>query len=365
MPRPTARVRTLGFHALVAGGALLALTMLIQTVIGYHYVTGNLLLQEGRREGERVARQIEEAVRTSEQRDAAQLGSAVDDVYRAMPGQAAWILVIDDQNQVLASRGRDRVTTSAAERRQALDSNQAFARRIANDGAPVIVERAPLPMLGRWPTTERAGRRVACDAGAGTRARAISRTDNGGGRAVSRETVRAIRPRPTAGRRQRADRVRTPGLDDRVRGAIPRLRPRQADRGAARCRPAGAARAHADDRRAHSRGRARRGLLTGPARRRGRRRRPAPGRRAARLHARRRVRQRGLGGAGDGARARGADRERCGFGEQRAGAGAGRGQRDPARRRRRAIGSRRCSAARSIRPTPHCAMSTPATLRPS
>ena len=168
MPRPTARVRTLGFHALVAGGALLALTMLIQTVIGYQYVTGNLLLQEGRREGERVARQIEEAVRTSEQRDAAQLGSAVDDVYRAMPGQAAWILVIDDQNQVLASRGRDRVTTSAAERRQALDSNQAFARRIANDGAPVIVSVFPCRCSvggrrrngpdGVWPATLEQGR---------------------------------------------------------------------------------------------------------------------------------------------------------------------------------------------------------------
>jgi len=143
MPRPTARVRALGFHALVAGGALLALTMLIQTVIGYRYVTGNLLLQEGRREGERVAREIEGAMRASDQRDAAQLGNAVDEVYRAMPGQAAWIVVVDDQNQVLASRGRDRVTTSAADRRQALDSDQPVARRIANDGTPVIVSVQP------------------------------------------------------------------------------------------------------------------------------------------------------------------------------------------------------------------------------
>jgi hypothetical protein len=111
MPRPTARVRALGFHALVAGGAILALTMLIQTVIGYRYVTGNLLLQEGRREGERVARQIEDAVRASDPRDPAALGGAVDEAFRATPGQAAWIVVVDDQNQVLASRGRDRVTT--------------------------------------------------------------------------------------------------------------------------------------------------------------------------------------------------------------------------------------------------------------
>src|SRR4051812_48572325 len=143
MPRPTARVRALGFQALVAGGAILALTMLIQTVIGYRYVTGNLLLQEGRREGERVVRQIEEAVRAGDQRAPASLGSAVDEVFRATPGQAAWIVVVDDQNQVLASRGRDRVTTSPAERRQALDSDQAFARRIANDGTPVIVSVQP------------------------------------------------------------------------------------------------------------------------------------------------------------------------------------------------------------------------------
>ena len=143
MPRPTARVRALGFHALVAGGALLALTMLVQTVIGYRYVTGNLLLQEGRREGERVVRQIEEAVRAGDQRDPAVLGSAVDEVFRATPGQAAWIVVVDDQNQVLASRGRDRVATSPIERRQALDSDQAFARRLANDGTPVIVSVQP------------------------------------------------------------------------------------------------------------------------------------------------------------------------------------------------------------------------------
>jgi len=143
MPRPTARVRALGFHALVAGGALLALTMLIQTVIGYRYVTGNLLLQEGRREGERVARQIEETLRSGEPRDPVQLARAVDEVYQSMPGQAAWIVVVDDQNQVLASRGRTRVATSPADRRQALDSDQPFARRVANDGTPVIVSVLP------------------------------------------------------------------------------------------------------------------------------------------------------------------------------------------------------------------------------
>ena len=229
MPCPTTRVRTLGFHSLVAGGALLALTMLIQTVIGYHYVTGNLLLQEGRREGERIARQIEEAVRASEQRDAAQLGSAVDDVYRAMPGQAA----VDRGHR----RSEPGARVARPGSRHDLGGGAASGARFESAVCPAHRERrrpgdrerAPLPLLGRWPTTERAGRRVACDAGAGTRARAIARTDDGGGRAVSREAVCAIRPRTTPGRRQRADRVRAPGLDDRARRAIPRLCPRQAD----------------------------------------------------------------------------------------------------------------------------------------
>jgi len=150
MPRPTARVRALGFHALVAGGALLALTMLIQTVIGYRYVTGNLLLQEGRRAGERVVHQLEEGVRAKDPGDATALGATIDEVYRAAPGEAAWIVIVDDQNQVLAARGRDRGTTSAAERHQALDSDQPPARRVSNDGTSLIVTVLPCRCSVGW-----------------------------------------------------------------------------------------------------------------------------------------------------------------------------------------------------------------------
>ena len=143
MPRPTARVRVLGFHLLVAGGALLALTMLLQTVIGYHYVAGKLLLQEGRRESEQIVHQIEEGARTGDPRDAAALGNVVDEAYRAAPGEAAWVVVVDDQNQVLAARGRERGTLSAVERRQALETQDPAARRVTDRGTPVIVSVLP------------------------------------------------------------------------------------------------------------------------------------------------------------------------------------------------------------------------------
>jgi serine phosphatase RsbU (regulator of sigma subunit) len=136
-------VRLFWFRALMAGGALLALTMLVQTVMGYRYVTGALLLQQGKREGERVTRQIEEGVRSANASAAAPLGEAVDAAWRDAGAQAAWIVVVDDQNQVLAARGRDRASSTPAERTKAFEDETGAARFEDVGNGRVIVGSFP------------------------------------------------------------------------------------------------------------------------------------------------------------------------------------------------------------------------------
>jgi serine phosphatase RsbU (regulator of sigma subunit) len=132
-------VRALWFRALLAGGATLAVTMLVQTVIGYRYVSSNLLLQEARREGERVVRQIEEGVRTSGARDQAAIAGVVDEVWRQMDGQVAWLVVSDGRNDVVAARGRDRLSFSRSDLQRAAEVRQPAMRFGTLNGERVAV----------------------------------------------------------------------------------------------------------------------------------------------------------------------------------------------------------------------------------
>jgi serine phosphatase RsbU (regulator of sigma subunit) len=141
-------VRLFWFRALMAGGALLALTMLVQTVMGYRYLTGALLLQQGKREGERVVRQIEEGVRSANAGAAAPLGQAVDGAWREVAAQAAWIVVIDDQNQVLAARGRERASSTSAERTKAFEDETGAVRFENSANGRVIVGSFPCRCSG-------------------------------------------------------------------------------------------------------------------------------------------------------------------------------------------------------------------------
>jgi serine phosphatase RsbU (regulator of sigma subunit) len=141
--RSAQRVRLFWFRALMAGGALLALTMLVQTVMGYRYVTGALLLQQGRREGERVVRQIEEGVRSANAGTPTPLAAAVDSAWRDAAAQAAWIVVVDDHDQVLAARGRTRASFTSAERTKAFEEDTGALRFEENGDGRVIVGTFP------------------------------------------------------------------------------------------------------------------------------------------------------------------------------------------------------------------------------
>jgi serine phosphatase RsbU (regulator of sigma subunit) len=136
-------VRLFWFRALMAAGALLALTMLVQTVMGYRYVTGALLLQQGKREGERVVRQIEAGVRPPDGTAAAPLGQAVDAAWRDAGSQVAWIAVVDDQNQVLAARARDNASSTAPERTNEREGDAGTVRFEEGGNGRLIVGSFP------------------------------------------------------------------------------------------------------------------------------------------------------------------------------------------------------------------------------
>ena len=93
------------FRVLLGAGTLLAVTMPTQTVLGC-YITGNLLLQQGRREGERQCRSLEEGRRTFGASGAALCRRRATVFSAGCPPEAAWIVVVNEQNQVLAARGR-------------------------------------------------------------------------------------------------------------------------------------------------------------------------------------------------------------------------------------------------------------------
>ena len=143
MQLPKDRRRVLWFRALLAGGAALALTMLVQTVIGYRYVTGNLLLQEARREGQQVVRQLEETVRWGNSAADAAIESAVNDAWRDRAGQAAWIVIVNDRREVLAARGRQQPLSAWADFRASLDDDRPLVRFEEVDGTRIVVGAFP------------------------------------------------------------------------------------------------------------------------------------------------------------------------------------------------------------------------------
>ena len=148
----TPRARIVWFRCIMAGGALLALTMLAQTLVGYHYITGSLLLQEGRREATRTVRQLEESMRGVEGKGApASLQATLDKSWGELSTQAAWIVAVDGQGQVIASRGRTQPTFTGADCQQSLEATEVPMRFEKLGAAPVIVGVFPCRCAGGPP----------------------------------------------------------------------------------------------------------------------------------------------------------------------------------------------------------------------
>lgn len=151
MPQSKHDHRVLWFRALLVGGATLALTMLVQTVIGYRFVTKTILLQEARREGARIVRQLEDSLRWTDARDPAAVAAAVEGVWRDVEGQAAWIVIVGDRDQVIAARGRQRATFTRKAFQQSLQDPKGLVRFDSFNGDEIAVGAFPCRCSGSSP----------------------------------------------------------------------------------------------------------------------------------------------------------------------------------------------------------------------
>src|SRR5262245_20017337 len=92
------------FKLLIAAGFGLGVVLLAQTVSTYLYVSGNMMVQEARRDVGRKVRSIERAVRVSGGQ-AEDIPAILEDLMEEWKDQVAWIRVFDLDGKLLASAG--------------------------------------------------------------------------------------------------------------------------------------------------------------------------------------------------------------------------------------------------------------------
>lgn len=111
---------------LLAAGAVLAVTLLVQTVGNYRYVANSLILQDARRVAEERVRNVERAARLGHPQDAEAFRVLLDDVRDDSADQLAGIALIQGSGSVVASSGqlpppvRDQLPRGSAERNAAM-----------------------------------------------------------------------------------------------------------------------------------------------------------------------------------------------------------------------------------------------------
>ena len=89
----------------LAGGALLAVALLLQTFINYRYVSNNLIEQDARRTAEERLRNVERSARLSRPQDAAAFQLLLDDIREDWPEQVAGMALIAADGVTLAASG--------------------------------------------------------------------------------------------------------------------------------------------------------------------------------------------------------------------------------------------------------------------
>jgi hypothetical protein len=97
--------RGLIFKLLLAAGALLAVTLLAQTLINYQYVSENLIRQEARRTAQERVRGLELSARLARPEDAAGYQAVLDDFREDFADQIASILLLRADGTTVASSG--------------------------------------------------------------------------------------------------------------------------------------------------------------------------------------------------------------------------------------------------------------------
>jgi serine phosphatase RsbU (regulator of sigma subunit) len=148
------RASSVWIRALLAGGALLALALLAQTIVNYSYVSTNLIRQEARRTAEERVRNVERAARLSRPQDAEAFRAILNELRADMSDQIAALALVHADGSTLASSGEMRTTAGPDSRTRVLANRDAPFAQTSWEGREVLVGVLPCRCsLPRQPAT--------------------------------------------------------------------------------------------------------------------------------------------------------------------------------------------------------------------
>lgn len=154
------RASSVWIRALLAGGALLALALLAQTIVNYSYVSTNLIRQQARRTAEERVRNVERAARLARPQNPAGFQAILDDVHAETSDQLAALTLLQSDGSIIATTGQTAPTLGADERRRMLAEREAPLARVWRDERELFVGvfpcRCSLPRQAA-PTGEQTG----------------------------------------------------------------------------------------------------------------------------------------------------------------------------------------------------------------
>lgn len=133
------RVSSVGIVALLVVGAVLAVTLLVETVVNYQYVSTNLIRQEARRAATERVREIEHAARMVRPSDVAGFQAILSEVQDEVSGQVAAIALLVHDGTFVTASGETAPAMSPAERERFLTDRAAPFTRLRRDNREVLV----------------------------------------------------------------------------------------------------------------------------------------------------------------------------------------------------------------------------------
>jgi serine phosphatase RsbU (regulator of sigma subunit) len=151
------RVSSLWIAALLTGGAVLALALLVQTIVTYSYVSSNLIQQQARRVSDERVRNAERAARLSRPQSAQAFQTILDDIRTDSPEQVAALTLVATDGSTVATSGQVGATLGADERKQLIANRNAPLVHRSLDGREVLVGIFPCRCSLPRPATEPGG----------------------------------------------------------------------------------------------------------------------------------------------------------------------------------------------------------------
>ena len=137
--------RQIWFGAFVAGGVVLGLILLAQTVSTYVYVSGNLVTQEGLRDAERYMASAQRMIRRAEATDAVRLTSVLTDLREESAGHIVWMRLVEPGGSVVASSGMPTgEPLSFSSLRETMRDRGVFYETRETPDGPVLVTVSPI-----------------------------------------------------------------------------------------------------------------------------------------------------------------------------------------------------------------------------